>query len=285
MEDDHGEDEGTTEGQRSRPSDARQRLVPGLVLAIVTGLLTWSGLGPFAGLMLVIGLLMCWEWARVVRNGALDVTLFVHAASTALAVGLGAAGLAALGLATVIGGVFIALALEVGKQPVVSATGVLYTGLPAVALLWLRSDEPWGAWAVLFLFAVVAATDTLAYACGRVIGGPKLWPAVSPNKTWSGFLGGVSAAAIMGSLFHIPISSPPLTLGVTGLLLGVVAQAGDLAESALKRAFGVKDASALIPGHGGFMDRADGVVAAAVAAAVYAMFAGPEAPAAALLHR
>jgi phosphatidate cytidylyltransferase len=285
MEDDGSEDAITTVTHRSASSDARRRLVPGVVLAAVTGILTWAGLIPFAALMLVIGLLMCWEWARVVRNGELDITLLVHATSTALAVGLAAAGLAALGLAAVVGGAMIALAIEIGRKPLVSAAGVLYTGVPAVSLLWFRSDEPWGAWAVLFLFTVVAATDTLAYAFGRVIGGPKLWPRVSPNKTWSGFLGGISAAAVVGSLFHLPSGSSPLALALVGLLLGVVAQAGDLAESALKRSFGVKDASGLIPGHGGFMDRADGIVAAAVAAAVYAMLAGPGAPAAALLMR
>ncbi len=268
---------------RPGSSDLKPRLVAGVALAVVTGLLTWSGVMPFAVLVLVIGLLMCWEWARVVRTGSLDVALVVHAASTVLAIALSSAGLAALGLAAVIGGACIVLALEIGNRSLVSATGVLYTGLPAVALLWFRSDLPWGAWAVLFLFVVVAATDTFAYVCGRLIGGPKLWPAVSPNKTWSGFVGGVSAGALAGALFSAVVGTSAVPLGATGFMLGIVAQAGDLAESALKRSFGVKDASALIPGHGGFMDRADGIVAAAVAAALYALFSGPAAPAATLL--
>lgn len=269
--------------RRGLSSDLKSRIVAGILLALVTGALAWTGGWPFALLIMLVAVLMSWEWSRVVRGGGSSITLAVHAASAALAVLLSAMGLAALGLATVLASALVVLALEIGGRSLVSAVGVLYTGLPAVALLWFRGDEPWGAWAILFLFAVVVATDTFAYISGRLIGGPKLWPSVSPNKTWAGFIGGISAAALMGAAFHWAFGSSPLALGLTGLGLGIISQAGDLAESALKRAFGVKDASGLIPGHGGFMDRADGIVAAAVAAALYALFAGPQSPAASLL--
>lgn len=269
--------------RRGLSSDLKSRIAAGIALAAVAGGLSWQGGLPFAALILAVALAMSWEWSRVVRGGGSHITLVVHCAATAMAVALSAMGLAALGLATVLAGAVVVLALELGGHSLLSALGVLYTGLPAVALLWLRGDEPWGFLAILFLFSVVVATDTLAYISGRLIGGPKLWPAISPNKTWAGFIGGITAAALAGAAFHWGLGNAPIILAITGLLLGIVSQAGDLAESALKRSFGVKDASGLIPGHGGFMDRADGIVAAAVAAALYALYAGPEAPAAALL--
>ncbi len=128
-------------------------------------------------------------------------------------------------------------------------------------------------------------TDIAAYTSGRTIGGPKLWPSVSPNKTWSGLIGGVAAAALAGALFSWALGTgSPRWLAILGFVLGVVAQGGDLAESALKRHFGIKDSSDLIPGHGGVMDRMDGIVTASVAAAVIAFAIDAYAPARALLY-
>ncbi len=270
----------------SRPglsSDIKSRIAAGLVLAVVAVGLDWAGLRPFAVLLGVVGLVMSWEWSHVVRGAGTDLTFAIHALSTAVATVLAASGFAALGLVAVLVGATIITSLEFGQRPLVSALGAIYTGVPAIALLWLRADEPWGFWAVLFVMAAVVATDVAAFVSGRSLGGPKLAPRISPNKTWSGFLGGISAAALAGTLFSSITGSHPLTLALIGLLLGAVSQAGDLAESALKRAFGVKDASNLIPGHGGFMDRADGIVAAAVAAAIFALCVNPHAPAAALM--
>ena len=138
--------------------------------------------------------------------------------------------------------------------------------------------------AVLLIFAIVWASDSAAYAAGRSIGGPKLWSQISPNKTWSGLLGGLAASTIAAALFSFFIvGASPLGLALTGLVLGLVGQVGDLAESALKRIFGLKDASALIPGHGGFMDRMDSILPVAVAAGMFALAVDPHAPARALL--
>ena len=137
--------------------------------------------------------------------------------------------------------------------------------------------------AVLFIFVIVAATDTAAFAAGRLIGGPRLATRISPNKTWSGLGGGLVAAALAGAVFAALVGVSPAALALTGLVMGLIAQAGDLAESALKRTFGVKDASNLLPGHGGFMDRVDGLVTAAVAAALAALYVDPTLPAKALL--
>jgi phosphatidate cytidylyltransferase len=125
---------------------------------------------------------------------------------------------------------------------------------------------------VLFLLLAVWATDIGAYFAGRLIGGPKLMPRVSPNKTWSGLIVGVLAAGVVGAVFAMTQAGlSPVRMAIAGIVLGLVAQAGDLMESALKREYGVKDASALIPGHGGVMDRIDGLVAAVVLAAIFAL--------------
>jgi phosphatidate cytidylyltransferase len=268
---------------RRYPSDIWKRVLSGLLLAGAAFGLAWAGLLPFAALVFVVALAMSWEWSRMVRGDGFDLTLVVHAIAVAAAVALASFGFVALGVAVLLIGTIIVLALEFGSHPLLSASGVMYAGLPAVALLWLRSDEPHGFLAILFIVLVVAATDTAAFVAGRLIGGPRLAPRVSPNKTWSGLAGGVAAAAGVAAVFALVIAAPIAPLALVGLLMGLLAQAGDLAESALKRAFNVKDASQLLPGHGGFMDRMDGLVSVSVAIAIAALFLDPQAPARALL--
>ena len=139
--------------------------------------------------------------------------------------------------------------------------------------------------ATIFLFAVVWASDIVAYFIGRTIGGPKLAPQISPKKTWSGAVGGVVAAIAVAMVFAQPLTlTSGLALGSIAVMLSVVAQAGDLFESALKRRFGAKDSGHLIPGHGGLMDRLDGfVTAAAVATLIGLARGGLEAPARGLM--
>ena len=131
---------------------------------------------------------------------------------------------------------------------------------------------------------IVATADTAAFLCGRLLRGPLLWPQVSPKKTWSGLAGAVAASAVMGALFSLAVSGASAPrLAAIGAALAVVAQAGDLAESALKRRFGAKDAGSILPGHGGAMDRVDGLIAAASAAALAAAAIDMLSPARALL--
>lgn len=264
--------------------DLKPRLLAGLVLAAVAFLLLALGQRPFALLVLAVSIAMCWEWGRMVRGASLDLPFFIHAIAVAFAILLSVMGMPALGIAVIAIGTIVVFALGFGTESGLSAQGVLYVGLPAVMLLWFRGDGTLGFWAVLLVVACVAATDTAAFFAGRQIGGPKLWPAVSPNKTWSGLIGGVSASAVVAIAVAqgIPGASGS-RLALIGLILGVVAQAGDLAESALKRLFAVKDTSSLIPGHGGVMDRMDGIVAAAVAAGLIALGTNANAPARALL--
>lgn len=142
------------------------------------------------------------------------------------------------------------------------AGGVLYAGLPAICLLFLR-EQPQGIGLTLWTLAAVWATDIGAYFAGRTIGGPKLAPAISPNKTWAGLAGGVLAAAIVGALLVYTLELP-IGLALLGGPMAVLAQVGDLYESWLKRRAGVKDSGSLLPSHGGVLDRLDGLVPVAV---------------------
>lgn len=141
--------------------------------------------------------------------------------------------------------------------------GILYILLPCISLIALRERDH-GLTIILWMLAVVWATDIAAYFAGRSIGGPKLAPGISPNKTWAGLIGGIVAASLAGFIAALLVSSPNTGwIIVLSGLLAVVAQAGDLLESSLKRYFGIKDSGTIIPGHGGLLDRVDGVMTTA----------------------
>jgi phosphatidate cytidylyltransferase len=148
------------------------------------------------------------------------------------------------------------------------AACVLYVGIPALALIASRAIPPQGAWLIVGLFLIVWATDTGALVAGNLIGGPKLAPVLSPNKTWAGTLGGIAAAAIAEAIYVGVIGGSPFFAFLYGAGLSVVAHAGDLFESWVKRSFHRKDSGALIPGHGGALDRIDSTLSAATALAV-----------------
>lgn len=262
----------------------QERVVSGVVMVLVALALAYAGPVPFAVLIVGVGLVMSWEWGHLVRATIADLAFCVHATAVLTAIGLATGGQPQLALATIAAGTLAAAAVSRDKSPLLSAVGVPYVGLPAVALVWLRHDESNGFAAVIFLFLIVWTTDTMAFVFGRTIGGAKLCPSISPNKTWAGFLGGVASSAALAAAFAGVITgASSVRLGLIGLALGIIAQMGDLAESALKRTLGAKDASHLIPGHGGVMDRMDGVVTVALAAAAYALVWNASAPALALL--
>ena len=155
-----------------------------------------------------------------------------------------------------------------GAEALDAAYGVLYLGWPCVLLIWLRDlNEAQGLYWTVLVFAVAWAADILAYLVGSAVGGPKLWPRFSPNKTWSGFIGGLTAGMIAGAAMAGWLDMGLLNAfwgGVLGLAAALATMGGDLWESALKRRFGVKDAGNLIPGHGGLLDRVDGLMFAVV---------------------
>ncbi|NWG25610.1 MAG: phosphatidate cytidylyltransferase [Pseudorhodoplanes sp.] len=237
-------------------------LVP---LAIGTAYL---GGWAFAAFWCVAALAVWWEWTRLLGFGTASPAVvlgFGTLVALAPLVLNGYGPLAWLAAASAA----IVIAVLAPQHRVWAGVGMAYAGALLIATLALRQDEIAGFVAILFLFAVVWMTDIFAYFVGRAVGGPKLAPSVSPKKTWSGSIGGVLAAAAAGLAVLRPSGPEAMTkLALIILLLSAVSQAGDLFESRLKRAFHVKDASTLIPGHGGVMDRLDGFMAAVVVAYV-----------------
>jgi phosphatidate cytidylyltransferase len=266
------------------PQDLLPRLASGIVLAAGALALTWAGVWPFALLVLAVALIIAWEWGGIVRGASIDTIFVVSALAVGTAILLSASGTPGLALITLTVGAILAALLGFGDRGHLSSLGVLYAGLPAISLIWLRSSPQWGFTAILFVFLLVWATDTGAYAAGRVFGGPRLAPRWSPNKTWAGLAGGVAAAMLVAAALGYMAETGTIGRMVIGAgVLAVVAQAGDITESALKRQHGVKDASTLIPGHGGFMDRVDGLIFSATFAAVFGLLVNVHDPARALL--
>lgn len=244
------------------------RLLSAVVLAAVTVAALWAGGWVFAALAAVAAVLILREWMAMsgpFSFRAAPWALMAFVAITAMTAR--DEPLQSLGFTVLVAA---ALLLARVTEPRVAwlSTGVLYAGLPAIAAVALRGADMFtfastGAVAVVFILAIVWATDTAAYFFGRLIGGPKLAPRFSPKKTWSGALGGAASGVIVGCLVAVAAGiEVSLPLMLIALLLSIVGQVGDLAESAMKRHFGVKDSGVLIPGHGGIMDRVDGLVAA-----------------------
>jgi phosphatidate cytidylyltransferase len=260
------------------------RILSGLVLAAAALMATWWSPWTFTALVLAGVAVLGYEWSSITRRTKLDAGAWAHIAVAMAVTVLSAVDqpiFALIGL--LVAGAVVAV-LGLGGTGALMAAGYLYVGLPALALVWLRFDRTHGLLAVLFVFLVVWTTDTAAYAAGRLVGGPKLAPKVSPGKTWAGFAGGSLAAVVAAAAFAIASQvGEPVRLAGIGLFLSVLAQVGDLAESALKRRAGVKDASKLIPGHGGLLDRVDGLVLAAFAAAAIGLVLGAAAPGKSLL--
>jgi phosphatidate cytidylyltransferase len=261
----------------------RLRVLSALALVPIALAMVVLGGWGFAGFVELAVVLMAIEWARlsILRFGRRSGWI---AGGAVLAVGFTATLLIAAGrpeaaLGCLVGGALLAalLARAAGGPSVWTGLGVLYIGLPAVALIWLRALPELGLGVLLWLLVVVWTTDTAAYFAGRTLGGPRLAPAISPSKTWSGLCGGMLGAALTGAFTAGLLGSERLVHAAgLGAVLAIVAQLGDLTESACKRMAGVKDSGALIPGHGGVLDRIDGLLFAAPALALVGLIAGPE---------
>ena len=249
-------------GPRSaRFGDLGLRVVSGLVLAAIAFANVWAGGAWATGLVALALVLMLWEYRRMVTGDgrAFAPALVVAAVASTVALVATTGWSAGHGLVWLAAGTF-AVALAAGRQAAWMTAGFLYMTLAMGALLVIRAKEPEGVFLILWMVLVVVATDVGAYFVGRAVGGAKLWPAVSPGKTRSGAIGGLAAAAVTGLLFALAMDWNPIRIGFLSVGISVCGQAGDLLESAVKRRFGVKDASALIPGHGGVMDRLDGIM-------------------------
>ena len=249
--------------------ELRLRIQSGIVMAIGVLVATWLGGFAFRLLAVAIGLLVFYEWSTMTRLKDADRVGFALAWASQAA--LAAAIL--FGFLPFAGAMLLAFILLSIAYAALKKTGgwlpggVAYAGLSALSLASIRGSDSTGLKAMLVLFTIVWATDILAYFVGRAIGGPKLAPRISPGKTWSGAIGGTIAALVFG-LGAVVAAGGAVSLrtGVLIVVLSVFSQIGDLFESFIKRRFGVKDSSKLIPGHGGVMDRVDGLVFACFAA-------------------
>ncbi len=256
-----------------------QRVVSALLLAVVVVADAVAGGWSFSTLVAACAVVMAYEWGQLAarRHGRPELALLLAVPAAVAAI----AGILLGKLVAGWAGLVVVLALAAStwlvarahRWPAVWAGfGVLYIGIAPAMLVWMRNATEDGLVFVLFLFAVVWSADTLAFFAGRAIGGPKLAPRWSPNKTWAGFIGGIVGAAASGAVMAWAFALPFIAgAALLGAALGVVAQGGDLFESWIKRRAGAKDSGTLIPGHGGVLDRLDGLIFATPAFAVFAL--------------
>jgi phosphatidate cytidylyltransferase len=258
-------------GKRFDWNNLRIRVLSGAILAPLALAAVWIGGAAFLVMMAVGVALLTLEWGAMCDSETPVRAALVIAAAILASIFFAYSGHPLVGWIVVAigagaGAVFTLLRGRIDR-PADIAFGVLYVGAPAVALIWLRSSPGGREW-TLMLLAVVWSADICAFLVGNALKGPKLWPRFSPNKTWTGFFGGLFGGALAGvAVAAIPFGpgGPSLaSAGWIGLLAALAAMAGDLWESMLKRRFGVKDSGDLIPGHGGLLDRVDGLMFAAV---------------------
>lgn len=255
--------------------ELKLRIYSSIVLIAVVMVATWTGATAFRALAALIGMLIYYEWSTICRLAERSVRgnawgwLAVAAVCVNLLFGRDDLTFPLLCGFAITAVIPVLLGKWSGWQP----AGIFYAGLSAVSLAAVRGEDSLGFAAMLFVFAVVWSTDILAYFVGRAIGGPKLAPAISPGKTWSGAIGGTIAGVLGGVAVTLVFfrTVGPWIVSVA-FMLSVFSQIGDLFESFIKRRFGVKDSSRLIPGHGGVMDRVDGLVFACFAAFFLAVF-------------
>ena len=268
-----------TEAQRSGGglgADFPVRAASGLVMMAAALGFAWIGGLGFLVFWLAVSVGVLFEWRRLVGGVAFGPGFWAGGVALLVAAILAMWGewpLPEFALLAVALGALASAALMGAKHRLSAGAGVFYAGVLAAGATALRASPQYGLVSILWLFGVVWGTDVMAYVGGRLIGGPKLWPRISPGKTWSGAIVGVVLGAVIGALVAKVFAPRPFDLTMIlglGLVAGAAAQAGDLFESALKRRAGVKDSSHLIPGHGGLMDRLDGFIAATAVSIAFA---------------
>lgn len=262
----------------ARPAERgalRRRILSALVLIPVALGAIWASEASTIILAAIAGGLMAWEWGKLI--GRLE-----GAAETALFVGVGAGSVLVAGFWSAAAGLICAVLCIAGltlsgmrRRPGWTASGLGWILLATICFVVLRADPVVGWPTTLWVLLVVWAIDTAAYVVGRSVGGPKLAPRISPNKTWSGLFGGLAGAMLVGLIFGWADGvSTPWRLALVSGGLAVVEQIGDIAESYAKRRFGAKDSGNLIPGHGGLLDRLDGMLAVVTAVALLQIVTG-----------
>jgi phosphatidate cytidylyltransferase len=269
-----------TEGEAAPAAAAEQgarnllmRVIAALVLAPTVIAIAYAGGWLWIALATLAAIGLYVEWLTIVgmaRNRSVVASGIVALATAGLCLAFGRLDFSLL----VLGLGLVAVALLSPRRRNWTATGFFYAGAAAIASVLVRLDPVWGFVALILILLVVWASDIGGYFAGRGIGGPKLWPRVSPKKTWAGAIGGFAASLVVAAgfaAFGVGKIGPLLLLSA---VLSIASQLGDLFESAVKRHFGVKDSSHIIPGHGGLLDRLDGFVAAVVLAAILGLLRG-----------
>lgn len=258
-----------------RFTDLRLRVLSAGAVGALALACIWAGGAWIAMLAALAALAMVLEWRAITahgggRPGPGAAPYAAAAVGGVLALAFGPVWVAvAVLLGLTLKGFAIDLAFGRRADGYWAVLGTIYVGGAAMALVGLRGFDPFGFLTIVWAAMVVVAADVGGYFAGRLIGGPKLWRAVSPNKTWAGMVGGIALAAVVGLLFSWGTTGTYYAQVCTvSAVAALLSQAGDLAESALKRRFGVKDAGTLIPGHGGLLDRLDGHIPAILVAAV-----------------
>jgi phosphatidate cytidylyltransferase len=263
----------------SKWADLGVRTASAVVLVPVVLGAVWLGSFWFTGLIVALGILMATEWVRIAYGNNKAQLLIHEVAAASLIMGSLKLSLLALLILTVISWFL----QRKDHFNIFKLLGVFYIGLPILAFDVLRSDAAAGFLAVVWCMIIVWSADIMAYFFGRIIGGPKLAPRISPKKTWAGMFGGIVGAALASwavSYFG-EINVWPLAL--VAALFAILEQGGDIFESAFKRQFGVKDSGTLIPGHGGVLDRVDGLITVVTIAAIVGFLHNSLRPAAGLL--
>lgn len=259
-----------------RFGDLGLRLLSGLAMAVLAVLDIWLG-GYWLGVLaaLAAGVMLREFHAMVTGDRKFGAPLLwiVGGAAAGSVLATMVAGLGA-GVAVLIAGILGTLLLGRRDHRIWLIAGLVYMALAMCFLSMLRDNEVRGLPVVAWLVLVVVAADVGAYFVGRILGGPRLWRAVSPGKTWSGALGGLALAVVVGVAFGQMSGWGLPRIALLSALVAIASQLGDLLESAVKRRFGVKDASRIIPGHGGVMDRLDGVMGALWFFALYDLAGG-----------
>lgn len=251
------------------------RILSAVILIPIALAAAYFGGPLWTAFWLIAACLVLWEWMSLIGASRATVLAIIGAFGYAAAAACLLTGLFSWAAAALTLGMIGGVAVAHKDRPLWTAGGFLYGAALLLSPVLLRRDPEFGLLAVVFLFGIVWTSDIAAYFVGRAVGGPKIWARVSPKKTISGALGGTLAAVAIAVLItHMGGLRSLAALALVALILSVVSQGGDFLESAIKRRFSVKDASQLIPGHGGLMDRLDGFITASFLAAMIGVARG-----------